>query len=171
MDYAAIGAIFTFAGIQFVIGFNFHRTYLKLYSDFKAIIDKIAELRKGKFKDGLSALVSNIKSSQESGRTYPTFDVNDKFGSAYSIVENLVTQAKEPIELYTDAREHAEKAYRYTILSGVVTLSMILPQLSSEAIFGVSYFFTGIAFLWALASWIDYNGSMKKIVNLRDKGE
>jgi hypothetical protein len=65
MDYAALGIVFTFAGMQFVIGWNFHRIYLKLYSDFKEKINKIAEARKMKFQEGLSAVVKALQNVQK----------------------------------------------------------------------------------------------------------
>lgn len=144
-----------------------------MYNDFKQIINEISESRKKKFQDGLSTLVSNIKFSQESGAKISplSFDISSKTDSLYAFVENLVNQAREPVELYSKTRECVEKAYKYTILSGVVTLSVIFPQISSESIFVMTYFFTGIAFIWALMAWIDYKVSMRKLVNLRDKGE
>ena len=174
MDYAAIGAVFAFASIQFVIGFNFHRTYMKLYEDFKEIIDKIDESRKNIFQDGLSTLVSNIQHSQQKDRPlfqlFPTtnLDITSKNEGIYSYVEHLVTQAREPIEAYSQARERSDKAYKWFIASGLLSLLAIFQVMSGDTIFLLVDLVIAFALLWAVSAWIDYNQSIRKLVRLRD---
>lgn len=172
MDYTALAAVFTFVGIQFVISWNFHRIYLKLYNDFRQIVDKIAEARKKKFQEGLSTVVSSMQLSQKIGTTIPPIlDFSSKAESLYTFVERLMTQAREPMDLYNKTRDATEKAYKNFALSGLVTLLGVLPLVSSESSFIIVYFVIAIVVLFAIISWDDFNGNMKKLVKLRDAGE
>ena len=72
LDYNALVVVFTFAGIQIGICWNFHRIYVKLHNEFKAVVDRITEKRKKLFSDGLVDLVNramnDIMKQQEEKR-------------------------------------------------------------------------------------------------------
>lgn len=57
MDTGAIGIVLTFASIQFLLCWNFHRSYRTLHGQFKKAVDSIAEKRRGTFRDKLGSLV------------------------------------------------------------------------------------------------------------------
>jgi hypothetical protein len=171
MEYGALTALVGFASFQFILSFNFHRTYMKLYNDFKLIIDKIVEKREENFRKGLSNLVVGMQNP-------PNMDpkILKRIGfqpsdSMYNQVTHLVQQAKEPIDLYNQTREATWNAYRYFAISGLVTLLGIMPLLSSEALFFLVYLAIVVAIIFAVFAWDDYNKNMKKLVKLRDAGE
>lgn len=171
MDYGALAALIGFASFQFALSFNFHRTYMKLYNDFKLIIDKIVEKRQDKFRDGLSDLVARM---QNPPKVDPKIlkDIGwQPSEPMYGQVINLVQQAKEPIDLYNQTRDATETAYKYFAISGLVSLLAIMPLLSSEAVFSLVYLAIVIAVVFAVMAWDDFNKNMKKLVKLRDVGE
>jgi hypothetical protein len=169
MEYGALAALVGFASFQFILSFNFHRTYMKLYNDFKLNIDKIVEKREEKFRKGLSDLVAFMQRNQTEPKI-PSFLYRTS-ESMYSQVTHLVQQAKEPIDLYNQTREATWNAYKYFAISGLVTLLGIMPLLSSEAVFFLAYLAIVVAIIFAVFAWDDYNKYMKKLVKLRDAGE
>lgn len=147
---------------------------MKLYQDFKQIIDKIDESRKNIFWEGLSTLVSNTQHSQQKDKPlFQSFqntnlDISSKNEGTYSYVEHLVTQAREPMDVYGEARDRSEKAYRNFVLAGLLSLLVIFPLISNESILLFIYLIVGFAIIWAVLSWIDFNKSIKDLVRLRD---
>lgn len=175
MDYTAIAATFTFAGIQFVISWNFHRIYLKLYNDFKEVVDKIGQARQKKLQEGLGSIVSLIQMSQKEGdlasATAQYLSSRTKPEEINSQITYLVEQAKEPKDLYSKTRESTEKAYKYFAISGLTTLLGVVYPITLSEIAALVYLGLIVALVYAVNAWFDFDQNMKKLVVLRDKGE
>jgi hypothetical protein len=174
LDYNAIVVVFTFAGIQIGLCWNFHRIYVKLHNEFKAVVDRITENRKKLFSDWLMDLVnramSDIMKQQEEKREryeLKSPQYNDLVKHLYS----LGVKAEEPTEVYHRTRESARTAHRYFMISGLTTLAGAIPAISGEQSVAILYGIFILPLTFAIIAWDDFYGSERKLIELRDVGE
>jgi hypothetical protein len=179
MDTSALTVVFVAAGVQLTLCWNFHRIYVNLYKDFKAPIDKITEKRQGIFRLNmvslfLSSLKDYINLSPEDQKdvkkvegAFKNPDYVEKARSLFS----LVVHAEQPVQKYNQTRDHARIAYRYFMLSAMITFLGLYPALTGDAAYNFLYFIFVFSLTFAFNAWDNYYHSEKILVELRDKGE
>lgn len=174
LDYNALVVVFTFAGIQIGLCWNFHRIYVKLHDEFKAVVDRITEKRKKLFSDWLIDLVSramsDITKQQEEKRERYELK-SPQYTDLIKHLYSLGVKAEEPAEAYNRTRESARTAHRYFMISCLTTLAGVIPAISGEQSVVILYGIFMLPLAFAIIAWDDFYGSERKLIELRDAGE
>lgn len=170
--------VFTVAGIQFTLCWNFHRIYMKFHSEFKTVVDNIVEKRQERFRVNLMQLVGfalqDFKKLKGEGKgAMPAKDAlkNPEYVKKVKSLSDSVIDAEKPLLIYNETRDAARSAHRYFMISSIVAFLGLIPAITGEAIYNVLYFLFMFSMVFAFIAWEDYYQSEKTLVELRDKGE
>jgi len=178
MDTNALWVVFTFAGIQFVLCWNFHRNYRSLHKEFKTFVDTITKRRQEIFGTDLLrltyALLDDFKELRDKGKGEMKAKhalTNPEYAEKVKSLYTSVVEAEEPLKVYNQTREAVRTSYRYFMISAVAALVGVIPAITSDPIFNILYAVFLLPLIFALIAWEEFYGSEKRLIELRDKGE
>lgn len=175
----------TITGIQLAVSWNYHRSYVGLHREFyqsmEGIVNKRLELFRDALKTWLASMFGQVFDSMEQHGKLDEIgkkivlklgdlSLNPKSEKEVEKLYNLMSKAEEPMTKYKEARDACKSLYKWLLVSGLLTLLGLIPQIPEDSQFGVLYFIFLIPLMAAAFSWDTFSTAEDELIKLRDEG-